>query len=240
MLKQKTILIILLSISVSSAFGQINVEVQNDVNFTSKQLVDLQKVVEKSLESDFIIIIISLIIAISAVIGTIITAIYLRKQVNYSEQESELRSDSWLTITGLGPTQVVLKTGGIISYERWQNTPKSERPEIKSVIMEFNIKNVGYGIAKNIFRILIIQDERFDRTVFEQDKEINTYVNLAPQQEFHTMFSVLWDRWITTDQNNLFAGLSLSYDGLKRKKYVGTIFGIKKGSNFFVDSWISD
>lgn len=238
MTKQQIILITLFSLSVGNAFGQINVEVQNDLDVYIQQLEDFKKVIEESLEIDFKIFILSLVISISAVIGTIVTAYYLRKQVNYSERESELRSEPWLAIEGLRPSQVMLIDGGILFYDKWQDIPKENRPAMKFVRMEFIIKNVGNGVAVNLSKLKITQDERFDRTLFENKKVLSMHTILAPNQNVYVNFDILSKRWYELEEKNLFAGLLVTYNGLKGTKRTGVIFGIKRGINFYVDSWI--
>ena len=96
--------------------------------------------------------------------------------------------------------------------------------------------NSGADIANNIRRVTHVSDQKFSKDLFEQLTDKPTSI-LQPGRHLDITFDITWERFTELEERNLFAGISVSYDGPKGKKYTGEIYGLQSGSNYILDSW---
>jgi hypothetical protein len=172
-------------------------------------------------------------VSLTAIIAAAITASFVMRQAKVMEKELSYKLQPWIIINGVRPHQIILQHGRSLLYDEWHNR-QTEIPV--SVRFKFTIINTGMDVARNIKRIVHVSDQQFTREVFESLHEYSTPV-LAPNRHYDITFDVGWDRYVQLEQDNLFVGLSISYDGPKGRKYSGEIEGIRSGANYILDSW---
>ena len=209
----------------------------SEITINATQLSEIKDLIKESNLINLSLLVISITIASVAILATIITAYYLKRQVKTMELEFESKLEPLLVIQKLSPSQVFLLSDRVMKYDSWVGSPDYNYSDLEKVRMRFFIKNIGQGIAKNIATIENIDEQEFFRNIFEGKEEVQMNSILAPNQIVRLSFDITAERWTNLKREDLFAGLSISYDGLKNKKYAGTIFGIKFGGNYILDSW---
>jgi len=210
----------------------------SEITINPTQLSEIKDIIQESNLINLSLLAVSITIASVAVLATMITAYYLKRQVHSMELEFESTLEPLLVIISFEPAQVFFHNGAVEFYDKWNDTPNHQYSDLQKVKMKFTIKNVGQGTAKDIVYIRYFDDNVFSRSIFENMSETKTNAILAPDQEFRITFDIKIEQWRQlTQTKNLFSGLSISYMGLKNKKYTGMIYGIRKGGNYILDSW---
>lgn len=182
---------------------------------------------------------ISIFIAGIAVVSAYVSAHYSRKQFQQTEKDLKMRFSPRVIVNGPMPSQVVLKDTSVLDYDVFS---KSENPPwntVDHIIFRFHFRNIGGDVAVKMSNIKIIKDEPFDSSEFENKSDFKMGLMLPPNQEFSIHFTVSLERFDTLEQQNLFAGLSIAYEDLAgNKQYSGAIYGIRRGSNYVLHSWL--
>lgn len=204
----------------------------------TSQLNALNDKIQSSNNEDLLLIGVSLFIATIAIAFTVYQAIYLRRQVLFTERETEVRLQSWLVIEELMPVQVELTNGAIDLYEDWSKV--SPAKPAKQIKFHIKVKNIGLNVARNISDKTIVKDEKFSRELFEKEEEgtLGTINVMAPNSDYSVEIPMTFDRFKELGTKPMFAGISVSYDGPRDRKYSGIIYELKRGTNVIVDSWM--
>jgi len=189
---------------------------------------------------NLVVISVSILIAGIAVTSAYATAYFSRKQLEQTGKEIKMRFSPRVIIDGPKPSQVVMKNGGVHIYDDFGKKRSDKWSDVDHIIFKIIFKNIGGDVATNISHIKIVKDEQFTSKEFEEKSDIPLGLILAPNQELFVTFNVDIGRFDILEQKNLFAGLSIVYEDLAgNKKYVGVIYGIHRGSNYIVNSWLS-
>lgn len=229
----KIIILLLLVFSINPIYAQSETEVLAEINSALKLIQEEIKDVNLT---NIIIIAISLSIALIALGVAVYTGYFTRKTFEHYEKEAKLRTRPWIIIESLKPTQVTATNGDKIQYDGWIKMTRDVRPEMKSVKFWITIRNIGPAVARNVHRVLITKDEKFERK--ELENEVSAlFPELAPNQETHYHFEMGASRFFDLEKKNLFVGLSVSYQHNNSSYSSGTIYGIEKGGNYVLDTW---
>ncbi len=214
-------------------------EITSQLENIDKSLKGINDTVAASNYVNFVLISISIGIAGIAAISAYGTAYFSRKQLQQAEKNLKMRFSPRVIINGPRPSQVVLKDSGVLNYDIFSTTENPRWDTVDHIIFRFHFRNIGGDVAINMSNIKIVKEEPFDSSEFEDKPDFPMDLILPPSQEFTLQFTVDLKRFDMLEQKNLFAGLSLVYEDLAgNKQYVGAIYGIRRGSNYVLHSWL--
>jgi len=200
------------------------------------QLEDIKSVIKESNVQNQNLFYVSITLVAIAIIGTFLSVRYARQQSLALVQETNERLRPWLKVERPVPRQVRTRDGRLINHKRWSET-QPHPPDIESIMFGLRISNVGKRTARNIRRVLVRQDEMFDRSVFEETPE-QVGNDLPPDYDYYIDFILSSERDDRLDDQNYYVGISISYDiDEQHRTFTGGIFGLRRGGNYIIDSW---
>ncbi|MGB6785669.1 MAG: hypothetical protein WBE60_07305 [Nitrosotalea sp.] len=228
---------------INSSLSCQNRECQNansQLENIDESLRTINNTVAASNYVNFVLISISIGIAGIAAISAWGTAYFSRKQLQQAEKDLKMRFSPRVIIDGPRPSQVALKDGGVLDYDTFSKSTNPLWDTVDQIIFRFYFRNIGGDVAIKMSNIKIVKEEPFDSSEFEDKPDFPMGLILTPNQEFSLPFAVDLKRFDVLEQKNLFAGLSIAYEDLSgNKKYTGVIYGIRRGSNYVIHSWLS-
>lgn len=234
----KTIVIIssLILTSFIPTFAELDQEA-NVTNLTeiTDQLNTLNKKIQDSIDTNFVIISASIAIAVIAVGLSIWQGYWLKEQVILTKNDIKHRQQPWLVVKPPKVLTVLFHNGMVRYYEKWVGEGANGIPEF--VTFQINVKNIGHDAARNIHHRMIMGNETFSREEFEKEGTEDRINVQPPNEEFFNTIRITFEGFNKLDQNPVFVGISVSYDWNEETKYTGAIFRIERAAVNEIDSW---
>lgn len=209
-----------------------------EISVNVPQLEELKTMMKESNNNNDKLFYVSVIIAGFTIFTSFLSVKYVRKNTIMTEKEIKKRLRPIVAIQAPKPSSVTLANNqGVLLYDTWRN--QGSQPPCESVKVVITIKNIGTDIAKNVTKKFTVQEEIFDKDIFEELDEY-TLPDLAPTQEYYQDATISWNDWIQLNTNNIFLGISISYDNYDNRSFSSGIYGLETGTNYIFGAWYDD